>query len=65
MGLSPVLAHAGHGSGVDLEYLVLGGALMVLAILLYVQKSAPLVVSVVLVLVALALGSGAFMWGGS
>lgn len=61
-----VLAHAVHASGgPQIEYLVVAGALLVLGVLLYIQKSAPPVVSVVLAVVAVALGSGAFFIGQS
>jgi len=56
-----VLAHgATHGSGPDVELLFFGGALIVLGIVFFVQKSAKPQVSIVLVLAGLALGVGAF-----
>ena len=61
-----VFAHAVHDAGgPEIEYLVTAGALLVLGILLYIQKSTPPVVSVALALVAVALGSGAFFVGES
>lgn len=61
-----VLAHAVHTSGgPQMEYLVIAGAMLLLGVLLYIQRSAPPAVSVALGVVALALGSGAFFIGES
>ena len=59
-----LLAHAVHDAGgPEIEYLIIAGALLVVGVLLYVQKSAPPAVSLVLVLAAVAMGSGAFFLG--
>ncbi|MDQ4142792.1 MAG: DUF4399 domain-containing protein [Actinomycetota bacterium] len=55
-----VFAHAVGSSGPHVEFLVMAGALLVLGVLFYVQKAVKPVVSVVLVVLAIALGSGAF-----
>lgn len=60
-----VLAHAATTPGPHPEYLVLAGALFVLGVVLYIQKSVQPAVSVVLVVAAVALGSGAFWVGGA
>lgn len=60
-----LLAHTAQASGPHTEYLVLAGAFLVLGIVLFVQKTVKPVVSLAIVLLAVALGSGAFFLGGS
>lgn len=59
-----VLAHGAGSSGPHAEFLVVAGALLVLGVLFYIQKAVKPVVSVILILAAIALGSGAFILGG-
>lgn len=59
-----LLAHGVGSSGPHVEFLVVAGALLVLGVLFYIQKAVKPVVSVILILVAVALGSGAFILGG-
>lgn len=59
-----LLAHTA-ASGPHTEYLVLAGAFLVLGIVLFVQKTVKPVVSLAIILLAVALGSGAFILGGS
>ena len=56
-----LLAHAAEASAPHPEYLVAAAAFLLLGGVLYVQKSVKPVVSVVLVLLAVALASGAFV----
>lgn len=58
------LAHAVGSSGPHPEFLVVAGALLLLGILFYIQKAVKPVISVVLVVVAVALGTGAFFFDG-
>ena len=60
-----LLAHTAQASGPHTEYLVLAGAFLVLGIVLFVQKTVKPVVSVGIVLIAVALGSGAFIFAES
>ena len=60
-----LLAHTAEASGPHTEYLVLAGAFLVLGIVLFVQKTVKPVVSLIIVLLAVALASGAFILGGS
>ena len=60
-----LLAHTAQASGPHTEYLVLAGAFLVLGLVLFVQKTVKPVVSIGIVLIAIALGSGAFIFGGS
>lgn len=59
-----LLAHTAT-SGPHTEYLILAGALLVLGVVLFVQKTVKPVVSIAIVLLAVALASGAFFLGGS
>ncbi len=59
-----VLAHEATTSGPHPEYLVIAGAMLVLGVVLYLQKSVQPVVSVVLVVASVALAAGAFLVGG-
>ena len=54
------LAHAVGSSGPHAEFLIVAGALFLLGVLFYIQKAVKPVVSVVLVVIAIALGTGAF-----
>lgn len=58
-----MLAHAA-GSGVHSEYLVMAGAFLVLGVVLFVQKTVKPAISLGIVLLAVALGSGAFFLTG-
>lgn len=59
------LAHtAGGGSSVSVEFLLIAGALAVVGIVGFFQKSVKPVVSIVLVVAAFALGAGAFAFSG-
>lgn len=60
-----MLAHTAQASGPHTEYLVLAGAFLVLGVVLFVQKTVKPVVSIGIVLIAIALGSGAFIFAGS
>lgn len=55
-----VLAHAAEASGPHAELLVAAAAFLILGVTLYAQKSVKPVVIVVLLVIALALASGAF-----
>lgn len=55
-----VLAHTGS-TGPHVEYLVLGGAMILLGVLFFFQKSAKPPVSIILVLIGFALVGGAFI----
>lgn len=57
-------AHAGEAGGVHLEYLLVGGALVVLSVIFFVQRSVKPVVSILLFLGGFALAGGAFALGG-
>lgn len=57
------LAHAAGSGGVHTEYLLLGGALVVLAVIFFVQRSVKPVVSIVLLLAGFVLAGGAFALG--
>lgn len=57
-------AHAVGSTGPHAEFLVVAGALFVLGVLFYIQKAVKPVISVALILVAVALGSGAFFLNG-
>src|SRR5918999_430687 len=57
------LAHAVTTSGANIEMLLLAVGLFVLSVVLFVQKSVKPVVPIVLVLVAMAAGGGAFALG--
>jgi hypothetical protein len=59
------LAHALSGTGVHSEYLVLGGAFLVLGVVLFIQKTVKPVISIAIILVAVALGTGAFVFAKS
>ncbi|MDQ4095773.1 MAG: hypothetical protein M3174_06200, partial [Actinomycetota bacterium] len=48
-------------SGPHAEFLVVAGALLVLGVLFYIQKAVKPVVSIILVVLALAVGTGAFV----
>ena len=56
-----IVAHAAGSSGPHPEFLVVAGALLVLGVLFYIRKAVKPIVSVVLVVLAIALGSGAFI----
>ena len=56
-----LLAHGAQSSGPHSEFLILAGAFLVLGVTLFIQKSVKPSISVGLVLVAVALGSGAFL----
>ncbi|MDQ4027754.1 MAG: hypothetical protein M3214_06870 [Actinomycetota bacterium] len=58
-------AHTLGAGGPDLELFLFAAALLVLGVVLFLQKSAKPVVSVVLVIAAFAVGTGAFAFGGS
>ena len=60
-----LLAHTAQASGPHTEYLILAGAFLVLGLVLFYQKAVKPVVSVGILLIAIALGSGAFVFGGS
>lgn len=59
-----IIAHTLGTGGPDLELLMLAGAMLVLGAILFFQKSAKPIVSLTLVLLSLALGTGAFALGG-
>ena len=59
------LAHSFGSTGPDVELLLLAIALVVLAVTLFVQKSAKPYVPVVLLVGAVGFGIGAFQLGGS
>jgi hypothetical protein len=55
------LAHTiGGGSGPEIEFLMLAGAALVTAVILFVQKSSPPATPFVLLVIAIGLGVGAF-----
>jgi hypothetical protein len=56
-------AHTLGAGGPDLELLLFAAALLILGIVLFLQKSAKPVVSVVLLIAAFAVGTGAFAFG--
>jgi hypothetical protein len=58
-------AHTLGAGGPDLELFLFAAALLVLGAILFVQKAAKPVVSVVLLIAAFAVGTGAFALGGS
>jgi hypothetical protein len=60
-----ILAHTFGAGGPDVEFLVLAFALVILAIVLFIQKTAKPAVPVVLLVVAVGFGIGAFAVGGS
>jgi hypothetical protein len=57
------LAHAVTTAGANVEMLLLAAGLLVLAVVLFVQKSVKAVVPIVLILFAIAAGAGAFALG--
>jgi hypothetical protein len=59
------LAHSFTPGGPEIEVLLLAGALLYLGVYLFVRKAAKPIVSVALVVAALAFGIGAFSIGGS
>ena len=59
------LAHGAQTGGPDPEFLILAGALAIVAVVLFVQKAAPPLVSVSLLALAVALGVGAFAFAPS
>ena len=59
------LAHTLGAGGPDLEIFLFAAGLLVLGVVLFLQKSAKPMVSVVLVIAAFAVGTGAFAFGGS
>ena len=58
-------AHTFGAGGPDVELLLVGGSLLVLGIIFFVQKNTKPAVPVVLVVAAFGLGAGAFAAGGS
>jgi hypothetical protein len=60
-----LLAHSFTPGGPEIEVLLLAGALLYLGVYLFVRKAATPIVSVGLVVVALAVGLGSFAMGGS
>lgn len=60
-----LLAHTIGAGGPDLEMTLLAGGLLVLGLVFFFQKTVKSVVSVVLLVGALAVGAGAFAVGGS
>jgi hypothetical protein len=60
-----ILAHSFGTGGPDVEFLVLAFALVILAIVLFIQKTAKPAVPVILLVVAIGFGIGAFAIGGS
>jgi hypothetical protein len=58
-------AHTLGTGGPDLELFLFAAGLLVLGVVLFLQKTAKPVVSVVLLIAAFAVGTGAFAFGGS
>jgi hypothetical protein len=56
-----VLAHVAQSGGPHTEYLILAGGFLLLGVVLFAQKSVKPVFSIGLILLALALGTGAFV----
>ena len=62
---STPFAHTIGANGPDVELLLVGGALLVLGIIFFLQKNTKPAVPVVLAIAALGFGAGAFAAGGS
>jgi Domain of unknown function (DUF4399)/Family of unknown function (DUF6130) len=60
-----IYAHTLGTGGPDLELFMFAAALLVLGVVLFLQKSTKPIVSVVLLVAAFAVGTGAFALGGS
>jgi hypothetical protein len=58
-----ILAHALNQSGPHWEVLIVAGGFLLLGVVFFIQKSVKPVVSIALVLLALAMGTGAFVLG--
>jgi hypothetical protein len=58
-----ILAHALNQSGPHIEALIVAGGFLLLGVVFFVQKSVKPVVSVTLVVLAMAMGTGAFVLG--
>lgn len=56
-----LLAHVAQSAGPHTEYLILAGGFLLLGVVLFAQKSVKPVFSIGLILLALALGTGAFV----
>jgi hypothetical protein len=65
MNTDLLLAHSFTPGGPEIEVLLLAGALLYVGVYLFVRKAAKPIVSVGLVVVALAFGLGSFAIGGS
>lgn len=59
-----LLAHTFGSSGPDVELLLLAGAMVVLAVIFFFQKTVKPMVPVVLLLMAFGVAAGAFALGG-
>lgn len=58
------LAHTLDQSGPHIEYLAVAGGFLILGTILFVQKSVKPVFSIAIILLALGVGTGAFLVGG-
>ncbi len=56
-----LVAHVAQGSGPHTEYLILAAGFLLLGVVLFAQRSVSPVISIALILVALAVGTGAFV----
>ena len=56
-----ILAHGAESAGPHTEYLILAGGFLLLGVVLFAQKSVKPVFSIGLILLAVALGTGAFV----